>query len=251
MRIICMGDSIMQYNDCKTYPQFGWVQILPRFFPRDTVFLNFARNGRSTKSFISDGRFVEVCNSIQKGDYVLIQFGHNDEKIADPNRYTSPDKGGEYRKNLEYFVTELRKLGAYPVLLTPVARRKFSAEHTMVDTHGAYPEAIKETAAELAVPCVDLNALTFKYFEQKGLAATRTFFMNFDANIYENFPDGKDDNSHLRADGAFAVSKIAAGQFSLVGKKYPEYKDFSDAVLIEPADRDALEKEVNDELAFA
>ncbi len=251
MRIICMGDSIMQYNDYKTYPQFGWVQILPRFFPLDTVFFNFARNGRSTKSFISEGRFGEVCAAVQKGDFVLIQFGHNDEKSADPNRYTSPDKDGEYRKNIVYFVTELRKLGAYPILLTPVARRKFNAEHTMEDTHGAYPEAMKSTAAELNVPCVDLNALTFKYFEQKGLAATRSFFMNFDAGEYDNFPDGRDDNSHLRADGAFVVSKIAAGQFSLIGKKYPDYKQFSSSVLIEPADRDALEKEVSDEFAFA
>lgn len=246
-----MGDSIMQYNDCKTFPQTGWVQILPLFFPRDTVFLNFARNGRSTKSFISDGRFVEVCNAVQNGDFILIQFGHNDEKIADPSRYTSPEKGGEYRKNLAFFVEELRKRGAYPILLTPVARRKFVSENKMEDTHGAYPEAIKETAAELNVPCIDINAFTFKYFEQKGLAATRSFFMSFDANIYDNFPAGKDDNSHLRVDGAFAVSKIAAGQIALIGKKYPEYKSFSAAVLIEPADREALEKEVNDELAFA
>ena len=90
MRVLCLGDSIMQYNDFSAFPQTGWVQELARFFPETTEWLNFARNGRSTKSFIDEGRFDRVRAEAQKNDIVLIGFGHNDEKKYDENRYTEP-----------------------------------------------------------------------------------------------------------------------------------------------------------------
>ena len=154
----------MQYNDWTSYPQTGWVQLLDRFFESGTQILNFARNGRSSKSFIAEGRFKKVLEQAQSGDFALIQFAHNDEKSNDPERYASPEKGGEFRKNLSFMAKELEKKGVKPVFLTPVTRRKFVSENKIENSHGLYPNAILETAAELKIPCIDLTALSTEYF---------------------------------------------------------------------------------------
>lgn len=231
MRILCLGDSIMQYNDFSTFPQTGWVQELAKFFPDSTQWLNFARNGRSTKSFIDEGRFEKVMVEAQNGDFALIQFAHNDEKSADSTRYTSPEEGGAFRKNLSYFVRELRSKGVLPILLTPMARRMFENDNGVakpVNSHGDYPKAIIETAKKEAVPCIDMTSLTMDFLAKSGFEGSRRFYMNFDANLYENFPDGRDDNSHLRADGAHAFSKICAEEIKKIGDQFEDYKAISE-----------------------
>lgn len=252
MRILCLGDSIMQYNDCLTYPQTGWVQELARFFSRNTEFLNFARNGRSSKSFISEGRFEKVLELTEEGDYVLIQFGHNDEKSNDPSRYTSPEKDGEFRRNLEFFVMNLWAKKCRPILLTPVARRKFLAPDSdgikkPENTHGEYPKAIVETAEELGVPCVDVTRLTMEFLEDVGEEKSRRFFMNFDAGVYSNYPDGKSDNSHLRPDGAFEVARITAMELAKLGETWADYSELSDSVIGKGTDENLDGEEIDDE----
>lgn len=227
MRILCLGDSIMQYNDFSSFPQTGWVQELKRFFPEDWDFLNFARNGRSTKSFIDEGRFDLVMANARKGDFALIQFAHNDEKSADPSRFTSSEKGGAFRKNLSYFVRSLREKGVLSVLLTPMARRMFGDGH-IKNSHGEYPEAVLETAAEENIPCIDMNRLTMDFLEKTGGEKSKRFYMNFPAGLYENFPEGKSDNSHLRPDGANAFSRIAAEEIKKIADSFPEYKALSE-----------------------
>lgn len=229
MRILCLGDSIMQYNDFSTFPQTGWVQELARFFPVSTQWLNFARNGRSTKSFIDEGRFMRVMAEAEDGDFALIQFAHNDEK-DDPLRHTDSEKGGAFRKNLSYFVRELKGRGVRPVLLTPMARRMFE-ETSAKDSHGEYATAIIDTAAEENVPCIDMNSLTLDFLNKTGFEASRRYYMNFDAGLYENFPDGREDNSHLRPDGANAYSKIAALEIKKIAETFPEYKELSDSCM--------------------
>ena len=236
MRILCLGDSIMQYNDFSTFPQTGWVQELARFFPDTTEWLNFARNGRSSKSFIDEGRFSCVMTEAEDGDFALIQFAHNDEKSADPTRFTNPEKGGAFRKNLSYFVRELRSKGVFPVLLTPMARRMFE-DGKIQNSHGEYQKAIIETAESENVPCIDMNSLTMVFLEKKGEAASRRYYMNFDAGEYENFPDGRNDNSHLRPEGANAFSKIAAEEIKKIAEKFPEYKELSEACMKNTAGR--------------
>lgn len=248
MTIIFMGDSIMQYNDCTTYPQTGWPQLLPRFFPLGTTFENFARNGRSTKSFIDEGRFGDVLSRAEKDSFVLIGFAHNDEKSADPERYASPEEGGTFRKNLEFFVAELQKKGALPILLTPVVRRKFDENGKLIPTHGEYPEAIRETARKLSIPLIDLTKYTAQAVEKAGVEKSLSFYMNIPAGIYENYPNGKEDNSHLRPDGAFMVSSIVARELSKLGGTYVR---IAKAITLPAfADREALENEVNDELIY-
>ena len=247
MRILCLGDSIMQYNDWTSYPQTGWVQLLDRFFVPGTEILNFARNGRSSKSFIAEGRFEKVLDAAQKGDFALIQFAHNDEKINDSQRYASAEKGGEFRKNLTFMVQELQKKGVKPLLLTPVTRRKFVSEHKIENTHGLYPQAIAETAAELKIPVIDLTTLTTEYFEKTGEKSSRSFFMNFDGGIYENYPEGKSDDSHLRCDGAYAVCRLFVSALLKTKNLWKDYSEIFEALCTRGIYSD---REIDDEKLF-
>ena len=236
IRIICMGDSTMQYNDCTTYPQTGWPQALARFLPRDSVIENFARNGRSTKSFIAEGLYDAALAAVKSGDYVLIEFGHNDEKMEDPLRGTLPD--GEYTENLRRFCRDIKSRGAFPVVLSSIARRKFAADKkTLEATHGAYPEAARRVAVAEGVPYIDMDSLTREAIEAAGEEVSRSFFMNFDAGIYPIYPDGKSDNTHLRPDGAEVIAGVAAAQFARLGEQRQDYAPLSRAIIAIPAEQ--------------
>lgn len=247
MRILCLGDSIMQYNDWTSYPQTGWVQLLDRFFNFGVQILNFARNGRSSKSFIAEGRFENVLKEAKEGDFALIQFAHNDEKANDPSRYTEPGPDGEFRKNLEFMAGELLKKGVKPVLLTPVVRRKFDENKKIKNSHGEYPAAIKETAEKLNLPCIDLTALTASYFEALGEEKSRSYFMNFDSGLYENFAEGKSDDSHLRPDGAYAVCHLFVGAVLKQKNECRTLAELSDFICTKGIYSD---KEIDDEKLF-
>lgn len=143
----------------------GWGEIIEKYFNDDIMILDKGRSGRSTKSFISEGRWDAASTFIQKGNVVMIQFGHNDEKKEDPARYTSPY--GEYTRNLTYFINMARRKGAIPILLTPVAR-DFFVDGKLQDTHGEYPEAMREVAKKTGCYLIDLTKLTFRLYASLG-----------------------------------------------------------------------------------
>lgn len=202
-RIITLGDSTMQFNNWLKYPQTGWPQALDRFLKKDIPILNFARNGRSTKSFIEQGLFGEALESVCEGDLVLIEFGHNDSKKEDPLRYTEPY--GSYQDNLRYMIKEIRKKKADVLLLTSVAERRFENGRLM-KTHGEYPQAMMDLAEELNVNCIDLYKKTWEAVMKEGEQSSKRFYMNFDAGLYESKPDGSADDTHLRYEGAYMVA---------------------------------------------
>lgn len=203
--IYMIGDSIMQTNQYPTYPQTGWGQVLSLFTKEDVEVINLAKNGTSSKSFLDQGRFLPVEKNIKKGDCLIIGFGHNDEKIKDPLRYTSPYD--LFQKNLEYFIEVAKEKEAFAVLTTPVIRRKFQG-NKLEETHGVYPEAIRFVAKKNKVPCIDLNQKTKKYYEALGEEKSMRNFMHFPANIYENYPNGSEDDSHQRYEGAVLIAKF-------------------------------------------
>ncbi len=203
--IYMIGDSTMQYNNCMTYPQTGWGQVLNLFAHEDIIIKDFGKNGRSTKSFIDEGRFDLVLNSLEEGDFVICQFGHNDEKISDPKRYTTPD--GTYIENLKYMYESVTKKKCGFVLATSISRRLFE-NGVCIDSHLGYPQAMLKFAKEYNIPCVDLNSMTLKLYNELGEEATKKFHMMFGPNIYPNYPEGKDDTSHLRYEGAYMVSEL-------------------------------------------
>ena len=194
-----MGDSTMADKDIKggANPERGWGMMLPGFVDGDVRVINYAQNGRSTKSFIDDGLWDKVKAALAPGDYVIIQFGHNDSKESDPKRYAAPY--GAYQDNLRLFVRTALEEGAHPVLLTPVARRWFKAAGLDRGCHGDYPDAMKQVASELGVPVIDITKATLDWLEGLGDEASRQFFM---------ISTGKDDNTHTVASGARKVTEI-------------------------------------------
>lgn len=191
----------MQFNNFAKFPQTGWPQALERFVKIPII--NFAKNGRSTKSFIDQGLFKEALDEIKEDDLVLIEFGHNDLKIADPLRYTEPY--GSYQANLKYMADEVIKKKAKVILLTSITERIFE-NGVLVKTHGEYPNAVIDLAKKNNLDYIDLFAKTREVVIAEGEEKSKRFYMNFESGLYESKPEGLSDNTHLRYDGAFMVA---------------------------------------------
>jgi lysophospholipase L1-like esterase len=183
---------------------------LSAFFKDADTVQNHAMNGRSTLSFINEGRWDKIVTALRPGDAVIIQFGHNDEKVEDPKRGTDPKT--TFPANLRRFVRETRAKGASPILATPVCRRKFDATGKLVPTHGAYPDAIRRVSAEEKIPLLDLEDATAKWLQAEGDEATKKYFMWIEPGKYPKIPDGKKDDTHFVAAGAAKVASLAVAQ---------------------------------------
>ncbi len=204
-KIYMIGDSTMQFNNINAYPQTGWGQVVNLFTKPDVLVIDKAVNGRSTKSFIEEGRFDEVLEQIEEGDFLICQFGHNDEKISDPARYTDPNT--TYQENLLYFYQEITKKKAGFVLATSISRRIFE-NGKCLDTHLGYPQAMLEFANKYNITCIDLNTLTKDFYDLIGEEKTKKYHMIFAPNMFPNYMNGKEDNSHLRYEGAVMVAEL-------------------------------------------
>lgn len=207
--VFMIGDSTMADRPTpEQNPYRGWGQLLPEFFDSTVTVHNFAVNGRSTKSFIDQGRWDAVLAQLHAGDYVIIQFGHNDEKRQDPARYTDP--ATTYRQNLERFVRETRARGATPILCTSIVRRKFDASGVLVDTHGAYPVVTREVARALDVPLLDLQKSTGELVTKAGPEGSKSLYVWVAPGAWPMYPKGVQDDTHLSLAGATAVARLAA-----------------------------------------
>ena len=216
--IFWAGDSTCQQNYMNTYPQTGIAQVFDRFTKRGEVTVsNHAINGRSTKSFLDEGRLVPIYDRMEAGDFLFIQFGHNDEKEQDAARYAAAF--GDYAVNLEKFVNAARNKGAIPVIITPCCRRLFSG-NTPAYRHTDWAESARQTAARLGVACVDLTAMSEALVQSTGIEESRRLYMCLEPGAYPNFPDGQNDNSHLRPEGAMAYAGLIAGALWNMGGAY-------------------------------
>jgi lysophospholipase L1-like esterase len=209
--VFTIGDSTMANKKAEVAPETGWCQAFPAFVDQTVEIKNRAVNGRSTKSFITEGRWKAVLDSLQSGDYVFIQFGHNDEKIQDSTRYTEPFTS--YRKNLERFVRETREKGATPILFTSIVRRKFE-NGFLTDTHGNYPVVVRQVATEMNVPMIDLQLLTAGAVTALGDEASKGIYLWTPPT--DKFPEGRKDDTHLKVEGAILIAKLAAQQLILL-----------------------------------
>ncbi len=235
--IFMIGDSTMANKDLKGgNPERGWGFVLPGFFSEEVRIDNHARNGRSTKSFIDEGRWEKVLNKIQPGDYVFIQFGHNDAK-TDEKRHTDP--GSTFDDNLRRFVNETRAKGGIPVLFNSIVRRNF-VNDTLTDTHGEYREVPRRIAEEMDVPFVDHNALTHKWVSELGDEASRKYFMWVEPNTLACCPDGKQDNTHLNIQGAKVVARMAIDQLAIVVPELKPYMRLYDIVVAQDGSGDVF-----------
>ena len=208
-RIFWAGDSTVQTNDYTTYPQTGIGQAFSIYIRDGYGICNCAKNGRSTKSFIDEGRLEEIAERIGTGDFLFIQFGHNDEKIQDPSRYTTPH--GSFIDNLGLFIETARERGAYPVLITPLERRCFTEEGRLgPGEHSEYVKGMKEAAEKFQTPLIDLYTMSRRELEKAGEERSRGWYMYFPKGAYPEHPEESLDNTHLRYDGAVHFAGLIA-----------------------------------------
>jgi lysophospholipase L1-like esterase len=199
------GDSTMAQKQPDKRPETGWGEALqPCFDSADVRIANRAMNGRSTRSFVAEGRWKAIVDSLKAGDYVLIQFGHNDEKVGTAN-YSSPE---DYRRNLVGFAADVRARGGHPVLFTPVVRRRFEGAR-LVDTHGAYPDAARAAAAEAKVPLVDMTRASAALVEPMGPDSSRALWLHLEPGANPNYPAGVRDDTHFNPLGAQRMVGLA------------------------------------------
>ncbi|MEY2881802.1 MAG: Rhamnogalacturonan acetylesterase RhgT [Verrucomicrobiota bacterium] len=208
-RVFLAGDSTMADKPLDL-PERGWGMALGAFFKDGVAVQNHAMNGRSTRSFLDEGRWQKILDALRPGDAVIIQFGHNDEKIEDPKRGTDPQT--TFPENLRRFVRETRAKGATPILATPVARRKFDAAGKLTATHGAYPAAVRAVAAEEKTPLLELERATSAWLQAVGDEPSRKFFMWIEPGQFAKIPDGRKDDTHFVEAGATKVAELATAQ---------------------------------------
>ena len=232
--VFTIGDSTMADKSLDNENQErGWGQMLPGFLTGKIRVDNRAKDGRSSKSFIDEGLWTDVLKKLKRGDYVFIQFGHNDEKTA-AGLHTVP--GGTFDDNLRRFVRDARAKGAHPVLFNSIVRRNFPPSanvphqgsyefegRVLVDTHGAYLDAPRHVASELKVPFVDMNKLTHDLVTEMGVERSKTLYMWIPKGQYSFAPDGRIDNTHFNVYGATVMAGIAARE---VGKAVPALRPF-------------------------
>ena len=222
-----IGDSTMANKSLSDgNPERGWGHVLGGFFSEDIVVDNHAVNGRSSKSFIDEGRWDAVLAKMKPGDYVVIQFGHNDEKPKE-DRHTDP--GTTFDANLRRFCQETLDRGATPILMNAIVRRQFVAPGdsvegpTLYDTHGAYLDSPRRVASELDVPFVDANRITHDLVQGMGTEASKKLFMHIEPKTNWSAPEGKVDNTHLNVFGARTVAGLLVDAIADV---CPELKPF-------------------------
>ena len=211
--IYMIGDSTMSIKAPRAYPETGWGMPFAGFFDSTVKVDNRAKNGRSTRTFISENLWQPVFDNLNEGDYVFIQFGHNDESKEKTERYTTPD---QYKENLTRFVKETRSKKAIPVLLTPVSRRRFDKEGNALETHAAYSPLVKEVAKALNVLFIDLDTKSKDLYQQMGVENSRLLFLQLKPGEHPNYPGGKDDNTHFNELGARLIAQIVLAEVKVI-----------------------------------
>ncbi|WP_437088424.1 rhamnogalacturonan acetylesterase [Streptomyces sp. enrichment culture] len=191
------GDSTAAQKYADAAPETGWGMAAPFFLRADLAVANHAVNGRSSKSFVDEGRLDAVLGVVRPGDFLLIQFAHNDEKSEDPARWTEP--WTTYQDYLRLYVDGARARGVRPVLATPVERRRFDAAGTALPSHGEYPAAMRALAAEEGVALLDVQALSLALWQRLGVEGTKTYF---------NWTATEQDNTHFNPPGAIEVARL-------------------------------------------
>ena len=200
-----IGDSTAANKQPKAFPETGWGMELQPYFDTNVKVDNRALNGRSTKSFINEKRWEAILTTLKEGDYVLIEFGHNDEKINKPEIGTSLT---EFKVNLIKYIQETQAKKANPILLTPIARRNFK-NGVLVDTHKGYPAIVRKLADSLHIPLIDMERKTAKVLAELGDEPSKKLFNYVDSGNV-NYPSGKKDDTHLSPYGAKIVAGLVA-----------------------------------------
>lgn len=235
LTLFLLGDSTVV--DEGEEPWCGWGQLLPRFFKPKIAIANYAESGEAANTFVSSKRFAKVLTKLKKGDYVFIQFGHNDQKQKGEGKgpFTS------YKANLRYLTDEVRARGGIPVLITSMHRRSFDpATGKIINTHGDYPAAVQELAREEQIPLIDLNEMSRTLYEAWGEEGSKKAFVHYPAGTFPGQTDALADNTHFNSSGAYQIARCVLR--GIVENKLPLQQYFTDDfTLFDPAHPDAID----------
>jgi len=205
--IYMIGDSTMANKTPEKYPETGWGQVFREYFKDDVFIDNRAADGRSTKSFITENRWQYVFDKLKEGDYVFIEFGHNDEKIDRPAVGTSIP---EFSENLTHFIRETRSKKAIPILMTPIVRRIYDhSTGQLKNSHGEYPDAVRAVAAKEHVIFIDMLAKSQRLVQQTGEEPSKKLYNYVDSAQYVAYPKGLQDATHFSVLGAHKMAELA------------------------------------------
>lgn len=203
--VYLIGDSTMSVKETKAYPETGWGMPFVYFFDEGVSIDNRARNGRSTRTFLSENRWQPVADALKPGDYVFIQFGHNDESVEKTDRYTTPE---QYEENLRVFIRQTQARQAQPVLLTPVSRRRFDDQGHALETHPVYSDIVCKLATMEKIPLIDLDKRSQALYQQLGAEQSKLLFLQLAPGEHPNYPEGKNDNTHFNELGARLIAQL-------------------------------------------
>ncbi|WP_316739141.1 rhamnogalacturonan acetylesterase [Pedobacter aquatilis] len=213
VNVYLVGDSTVCSYGTERAPLTGWGMPFANYFNSSVTIKNQAKGGRSTRTFISEGLWKSVYDSLQVGDFVLIQFGHNDEakqpEYAD--RYTPVN---DYKNNLLKLIAETRSRQAIPILITPVSRMNFDKNGTALETHTEYSAAMKDVAEKSNTVVIDLDKQSRELYQNTGPLMTKYIFMTLDSGEHPNYPNGSHDNTHFSEYGARLIAEIILKQLT-------------------------------------
>ena len=219
IKLFLAGDSTIAIKETKAYPETGWGMPFVYFWDSTVAVVNRAKNGRSTKTFISEGLWKSIYDEAGEGDYVFIQFGHNDEAVEKKERYASPDT---FKMNLTRFVKEVREKKAIPVLITPVSRRRFDSVGNVLETHVIYSGLTREVAREQHTILIDLDEKSRALYQQFGPENSKWLFLQLKPGEHPNYPEGRNDNTHFSELGARLIAQLVLAD---IRKELPELAD--------------------------
>lgn len=205
IKIFIAGDSTAANKEVRAFPETGWGMPFAYLFDSTVTVDNRAKNGRSTRTFISEGLWQKLIDDVSEGDYVFIQFGHNDESKEKADRYTSPE---DYKINLGKFISETRNKKANPVLLTPVTRRQFDSTGHIKETHEVYSNLVREVARQYNAPMIDMDEKSKSLVQKFGPENSKLLFMQLEPGEHPNYPDGRNDNTHFNELGARKIAQL-------------------------------------------
>ena len=203
--VYLIGDSTMADKRAGAFPETGWGSPFKTFFDSTVLIDNRARKGRSTRTFISEDLWRPIADRLMPGDYVFIQFGHNDESRTKGERYASPEA---YQENLRKFIRETRNKNANPVLLSPVTRRRFDEKGNIRETHSEYSPLVFQVARETNTPFIDLDKKSRELLQAFGEEGSRYLFLQLAPGEHPNYPEGIDDNTHFNEFGARKIAQV-------------------------------------------
>ncbi len=208
LKIFIAGDSTASIKDVKAFPETGWGMPFVYFWDSTVTVVNKAKNGRSTSSFRKEGLWQQIIDESSEGDYVFIQFGHNDE-VPTKKTYTTE---AEFKNNLKQYVAEARQKKLIPVLFTPMARRKFDSTGTVVGSHDVYAQITRNAAAEENVVLLDMDKLTQQLYQRFGVEQSKLLFLQLKPGEHPNYPEGKEDNTHFSELGARLAAQLVLNE---------------------------------------